>query len=62
MELNALEDEQKALLSEKTGELEYIQSLQDRINVLKVFILMVPLLAYSFVVLLLSIDLLHYEH
>ncbi|XP_078171226.1 tropomyosin isoform X1 [Carex rostrata] len=35
MELNALEEEQRALSSDKAGEVEYIQSLQDRINVLK---------------------------
>jgi pantothenate kinase len=45
MELNALEEGQKALLSDKTGEVAYIQSLQDRINVLKVSKLIVPLLA-----------------
>ncbi|KAJ4791879.1 tropomyosin [Rhynchospora pubera] len=35
MELNALEEEQKALSGDKAGEMEYIQSLQDRINALK---------------------------
>lgn len=44
MELNALEKEQRALSSDKAGEVEYIQSLQDRINVLKVSMLTAPLL------------------
>lgn len=36
MDINALEEEQKALLSDKAGEMEYLQSLQERTEQIKV--------------------------
>ncbi|RWR76193.1 switch-associated protein 70 isoform X1 [Cinnamomum micranthum f. kanehirae] len=35
MDINALEEEQKALLSDKAGEMEYLQSLQERTKQIK---------------------------
>lgn len=36
MDRNALEEEQKALLSDKAGEMEYLQFLQERTEQIKV--------------------------
>ncbi|KAJ3693220.1 hypothetical protein LUZ60_008700 [Juncus effusus] len=37
LELNALETEYESLINDKSGEMEFVRSLQDRINALKVF-------------------------